>query len=203
MLRKLGWLLIAAPFFYYFGLIVGAATWPAYSHVTNYASELGMAEAPYPAIFNVSAILSGMALIASAVLLALKRTGFPGPRLWVVLAACAIALWGTANIMAGVFPIPDERHGAFGLGLAELFVPLFLLLAIRTVPDSRGIKLFLGVVLVVSIALMAIMFGVGELVTRANVGLWQRLNSLFSIGWVAVFGVWVLTRLGRREGSAA
>ena len=201
MLRTLGWLLIAVPIFYYFGLIVGAATHPDYSHVTNYASELGMAEAPYPAIFNVSAILSGMALLASAALMAVKRTGFPGPRLWVLLACLAIALWGTANIMAGIFPIPDERHGAFGLGLAELLVPLFLLLAIRTIPDARAIKLFLVVVLAVSVALMAIMFGVGELVTRANVGLWQRFNSLFSIGWLAVFGFWVLTRLARSENT--
>jgi hypothetical membrane protein len=38
--------LIAVPICYYFALIVGAATYPGYSHITRYASELGAADAP-------------------------------------------------------------------------------------------------------------------------------------------------------------
>ena len=40
--------LIAVPICYYFALIVGAATYPGYSHVTRYASELDAADSPYP-----------------------------------------------------------------------------------------------------------------------------------------------------------
>ena len=58
--------LFAIPAVYYFALIVGAATYPGYSHVTNYASELGAAGAPYPALFNVSIILAGAAAILAA-----------------------------------------------------------------------------------------------------------------------------------------
>lgn len=36
--------------------------------------------------------------------------------------------------------------------------------------------------------------GAAELVTRANVGLYQRLNSGVSIVWFAVFGLWLLRR---------
>ncbi len=43
--------LIAVPICYYLALIVGAATYPGYSHVTRYASELGAADAPWPAVF--------------------------------------------------------------------------------------------------------------------------------------------------------
>src|SRR5256885_12475767 len=53
--------LIAVPICYYFALIVGAATYPGYSHVTRYASELGAADAPYPALFNVPIIIGGVA----------------------------------------------------------------------------------------------------------------------------------------------
>ncbi len=67
MTRKLLlWALIAVPICYYFGLIVGAATYPGYSHITRYASELGAAGAPYPALFNVSIMIGGaLAVLAS------------------------------------------------------------------------------------------------------------------------------------------
>ena len=41
----LSWTLIAITALYYFGLFAGAATYPGYSHMTNYASELGAAAA--------------------------------------------------------------------------------------------------------------------------------------------------------------
>ena len=53
MRKVLAVALIAIPAFYYFALIVGAATYPGYSHVTNYASELGAADAPHPQLFNI------------------------------------------------------------------------------------------------------------------------------------------------------
>ena len=39
---------------------------------------------------------------------------------------------------------------------------------------------------VVSAALILVMFGVGGLVRRANVGLWQRAYSLSVIPWIGV-----------------
>lgn len=197
MLRIAGWLLIAVTCFYYFGLLIGAATYPGFSHVTRYASELGMAEAPYPAIFNISAMLCGLSAIGAAVLLPASLPRIGAARLWLVLAAIALVLWGIGTIMAGLFPIPDERHGGFGLGLGGPLIPLFLLLSIRRLADTGAIKIFLAVIVFASIAMFAIMFGVGHLVTSDNVGLWQRLNSVFSIGWFAVFGVWLLLRARR------
>lgn len=59
MRKPLALSLIAITILYYFGLFAGAATYPGYSHVTNYASELGAAEAPYPWLFNVSHVGGG------------------------------------------------------------------------------------------------------------------------------------------------
>lgn len=99
-------------------------------------------------------------------------------------------------VMGGVFPMPDERHGAFGLGLVAPLIPLFVLLALRPIPKTRGIRVVLGVVFAASVVMLAIMFGVGALVTRANVGLYQRLNSGVNIGWFAVLGFWCLRHDG-------
>ena len=93
--------------------------------------------------------------------------------------------------------MPDERHGAFGLGLVAPLIPLFVLLALGSVKAAGAMRLFLGLVFAGSVVMLAIMFGVGELVTQANVGLYQRLNSGISILWFAVFGLWLLTR-GRK-----
>jgi len=186
--------LIAVPVTYYFGLLVGAATYPGYSHVTRYASELGAAGAPYPALFNVSVIIGGIAALLGSIGLAGALRDLSGRKGWAIAAGVALALWGAAMVMGGMFPIPDDRHGGFGLGLAGPLVPLFTLLAVRSVPDSRGMKLFLGLIFVGSVILLAIMFGLGELVTRRNVGIWQRINSGFSIPWFAVLGYWLLRR---------
>jgi len=55
-------------------------------------------------------------------------------------------------------------------------------------------RLFLGFIFIGSVIVLAIMFGVGHLVTRGNVGIWQRINTGISIPWFAVLGVWLLKR---------
>ncbi len=191
MRRMLPWLLIAIPLLYYFALLVGAATYPGYSHVRNYASELGAAEAPYPAIFNVSIMLAGIAAVGAAALLPRGLAQLGGARIWSVLAAVGLGLWGAAMVMGGLFPMPNNLHGGFGLGLAGPLIPLFLMLALRSIPGTREMRWFLGLVFVASVVMLAIMLGLGGLVTRANVGLWQRANTFAGIPWLAVFGLWL------------
>jgi Protein of unknown function (DUF998) len=195
--------LIAVPILYYFALIVGAATYPGYSHATRYASELGAAEAPWPDLFNDSIVLGGIAALLGAVGLAGALRDHMGGRLWPLLAGIALALWGAGMVMGGWFPMPDDRHGGFGLGLAGPLVPLFTLLALRRVPGAGAMRGFLVFILVGQLVLLAIMFGVGELVTRANVGIWQRINSGFGIPWLAVLGIWLLNRDRGSGGTAA
>jgi len=186
--------LVAIPLLYYFALLVGAATYPGYSHMTNYASELGAAGAPYPALFNVSIMVVGAAALVAALFLPGALRDLGGNRLWSVLAAVGLALWGVSMVMGGMFPMPDDRHGGFGLGLAGPWIPLFLILALRRVEDARRMQLFLAAVFLASVVMLAIMFGVGQLVTRANVGLYQRLNTAASIPWFFVLGLWLLAR---------
>lgn len=186
--------LIAIPALYCFGLLVGAASYPGYSHMTNYASELGAAGAPYPWLFNTSIILVGAAAILAGWALPGAFADLRAKRGWTMAAAIMLGLWGVSMVMGGLYPMPDERHGAFGLGLVAPLVPLFMLLALRPVEGSRGMRSFLAIVFAASVVMLAIMFGVGGLVTRANVGLYQRLNSSAGIPWFAVVGIWLLLR---------
>ncbi len=177
---------IAVPILYLFALLAGAASYPGYSHVTQYASELGGPGAPLPWIFNSGIIAAGLAALAAGpgFFLALRRLG--GGRIPATLSGLAISLWGVAMVLGGSFPMPDERHGGFGLGLGLQVAPLLVLWGLRRAPRFERLRFFLLVVFLSMTTLFAVMMGVGGLVTRANVGLWQRGNALVSIPWIGV-----------------
>jgi hypothetical membrane protein len=194
--------LIVTPASYCFALFAGAATYPGYDHMTRYASELGAADAPMPIIFNASIMAGGVFAILGAVGLFLTLRELTARSVWAFLASFALALWGVAMVMGGMFPMPNELHGGFGLGFAGPLVPLFTLLALWRLRNAVGMKLFLALIFVGSVVLLAIMMGVGGLVRLDNVGAWQRANSGVSIPWLAVLGAWLLLRLSRRSGEA-
>jgi hypothetical protein len=184
---------VLVPVLYYTALLVTPLFWPGYSHVRQYASELGSADSPRPELFNFTIVAAGVAAMLASVglCLALKRVG--GRALPSALAGLALFLWGVSFVMGGLFPMPDPRHGGFGLGLAMHVVPLFMLWALAGTPAPR-LKWFLVAVFVVSGALIAVMFGVGGLVRRANVGLWQRAYSFSAIPWIGVVSAALMRR---------
>jgi glucans biosynthesis protein C len=192
---------VTVPVFYYTALVGTSLFWPGYSHVTQYASELGSAASPRPWLFNGLIIAAGAAAMLASVgfFVALKHLGGTLPAF---LAGLAVFLWGVSFVMGGSFPMPDPRHGAFGLALAMHLAPPFMLWALAGKPMPR-VKLFLVLVFVVSGALILIMFDVGglHLVRRANVGLWQRAYSLSAIPWIGIVA-WVLLRV-RSTGLSA
>lgn len=185
---------VAVPVLYFGVMLVAASTWPGYSHVTQYVSELGGPDAKHPAIFNVGIVVMGAVCTLSAwgIFGAARRVG--GRSLMSALAATCIALFGVAMMMGGLFPMPNPLHGGFGLGFAMVLAPLFLALAL----GGRGgalTVLLLGS-FAFMIATMAVMMGVGHIVTRANVGLWQRLNALAMFPWLGVTGLALARRIG-------
>lgn len=193
MKQKLLWGLLLVPVFYYVGLIGGALLWPGYSHASQYASELGSAAAPYPAFFNINAILCGLSALVGGVGLSHALNRLSGKRGWSIAAGISISLWGVSVIVAGFYPMPHELHGAYGLGIAGQFTSLFALLALRNVEGLAGLKVFLGIIFVASLSMFLIMMGVAGPLRRANIGIWQRVNSGLGIPYLAVLG-WVLLR---------
>ena len=61
-----------------------------------------------------------------------------------------------------------------------------MLAALLRVRGHNGLKLFLGLTFVAVNALLAVMFGVGDLVDGSNVGLWQRAYGLAMYPWIGV-----------------
>ena len=199
---KLLWGLILAPFFYYIGLFGCAMLWPGYSHVTQYASELGSAASPCPTLFNGNVILCGLAALIGGFGLSHVLAEFSGLRGWATAAGVSISLWGIAIVIGGLYPMPDERHGAFGLAIVGQLTPLFTLVALRKVEGVAALKAFLAFIFLASLAMFAIMMGVGELVTRANVGIWQRTYGALSIPYLAILG-WLLMQRAARPAVGA
>lgn len=185
---------VAVPFLYYGTMLLASALYPGYSHATQYASELGSASATWPAVFNTGAILGGIAGILGGigVFRALRELG----RGRVVPGLVALAIIGQAIgfVFAGVFPMPDERHGGFGIGILGMLGPAFAAFALRGAPRGlRWVAPLLVFNALAMIAMFAVMMGVGELVTSGNVGIVQRINSLTNMPWVGLVG-WALLR---------
>jgi hypothetical protein len=122
-----------------------------------------------------------------------------GRRGLATVAAVCLALFGVSMVMGGMFPMPDERHGAYGLAFAMVPAPLIMALAIANQPRWKGLAAFLVVSFVLMSVLLGVMMGVGGLVTRANVGLWQRANALTMFPWIGI-AAWQLDRGLARQG---
>ena len=184
---------IAVPLIYFGNLILTPLSYPGYNHVTQYASELGGPDAPRPYIFNTAILLLGVAglLAAAGYFLGLRR--LTGKTFLPALLGLILLLFGVSMVMGGMFPMPDERHGGFGLGMGVHLGPLLLALALRKRPNLRGLRVYLMITTVLMIVFFAIMMGVGQLVTRANVGLFQRLYALNLFPWIGI-GAWFVKR---------
>ena len=177
---------VLVPFLYYGTLIGSSLTYPGYSHVRQYASELGSSSARYPQLFNAGIILTGLAVLASlpgfrGALRALNANMAAG---WLVLIA--LAAFGIGTLMGGLFPMPDPRHAGFGLGFAAHLAPALLAVALWRAPASQRLMVFLIATFVASLVLFAIMMGVGSFVRRANVGVFQRIYGLTIIPWIGI-----------------
>lgn len=177
---------IALPFLY-FGTVFGSALFfPGYSHVTQYASELGSAAARYPAIFNTGIVLTGLAAAVASFGFFFAVRRLKGKSLLAALIGLSLLLMSFSTLMGGLFPMPDPRHGGYGAGMAFHLMPLLLPIALWKRRNLRGLNIFLLVMFLVMVSFFAIMMGVGGMVTRANVGVFQRLYALTTFPWVGI-----------------
>jgi hypothetical membrane protein len=189
------WAGIAAPVLYFGNLLFSALFYPGYSHLTQFASELGGPDAPHPAIFNAGAMATGVVTMLAGFGLLLALTRLMGNIGMAGLTGLAVTLFGVSSVLAGWFPMPDERHNAFYLGLAVYTGPLLAALALLRRKEWRTLVLFLLVNGVLMLAPLTVMVGVGGLVTPANVGLWQRFQALTAFPWLGVTSYFLLRAL--------
>jgi glucan biosynthesis protein C len=179
---------MAVPFLYLGTLLLSAHFYPGYSHVRQAASELGAPGSPRPEIFNVGFVVLGVAILIGAIgyFRALQRLGTH--KTWSWATASVLAGFAVACAMAGIFPFPDARHAGRELGLIIFFAPVLLAVALRTRREARLLILYSIASALLLIITIAMMMGVGGLVTSANDGLAQRVTALAVYPWIGVAG---------------
>lgn len=189
---------MGVPLFYFGAMFAGAWLYPGYSHARQMVSELGMAQASGRTVFTAGILLASLSAVAAGwgFFRALQDRRRP------VLGAMTglfVAIFGAAFVLGAVFPLPDPRHAAYGMGLAVHLAPLFLLAAVWRDPGLRALNGYVAVSAVLGLVLLAVMFGMGGVATEDNFGLIQRVYALAAFPWIGVAAY----RLAWRETVAA
>jgi hypothetical membrane protein len=170
---------IAVPILYYGVQLASAPFFPDFSFLGTTASELGSDLSTRPWIFNAGAILTGIAAFTAAVgfLGALRSLRTNLILAWLV--SIAIAITGLSSLWAGVFPMPDPRHGGHpSLLFAMLALPFVLALALWQLGASRPLKAYLIATMALLLVLFPFMSGMTGLDTHTYQGLLQRVFAL-------------------------
>src|SRR5262249_10822442 len=157
----------AAPFF------------PDFSVLGTTASELGSDRSTRPWILNVGAILTGIAALVGSIglLRALRRLGAHPIVAW--LALLLVAGTRLVSLWAGIFPMPDPRHGGHpSLLIAMLAVPFVLSFALWRLGVSRAIKAYLVATIVMLLVMLPIMTRMIALDMHSYGGVLQRIFAL-------------------------
>jgi hypothetical membrane protein len=169
---------IVVPILYFGTQLLAAPFFPQYSFLSMVASVLGSDLAPYPAIFNTGAMLTGIATIIASVgfFLALQQLD---THPWLAgLASLAVLLNGLGSLWAGFFPLPDPRHGSNPFAVGIFLFPILFTFAIWKLSDAAAIKTYLMITNLLFIALIPIMSGASGINTQGYQGLLQRLTAL-------------------------
>jgi len=121
---------IAMPLIYFGTQLIAAPFYPGYSFVQDTASMLGTATSRQPWIFNLGAVLTGVAgLIGAFGLFRALRT-VTWTALALLVGLCVVAS-GVLSLKAGIFPAPDPRHASWQFLLfPTLAAPVLLLIAL-------------------------------------------------------------------------
>jgi hypothetical membrane protein len=186
---------VAVPAIYFGVQLLAAPFYPGYSFNLQAASMLGSNYSQYPMIFNIGAILTGVAALigAGGIAAALRRRGV-AVALCGVIALC-VAVLGVTSIKAGLFPLPDPRHSSWqALTVFLLGMPVLFLAALWKQRDARAMKVYLGI----SIAAMFLLIPLLSEAVRIpglGGGTIQRMFAATIFVPVAVMG-WFLGRRG-------
>ena len=165
---------IAMPFLYFSSQFVAALLFPGYNFLSQSASQLGSDLARYPSVFNIGAILTGSAtLIASwGFLRGLKRFGTPRTLTWITAATIAVS--ALMHVWAGVFPMPNPRHGQNPFQIATVALPILIGASVW-----KGVRAPVKLYFVATVlALAALMADLVPLDRQVYDGLFQRLLAL-------------------------
>lgn len=158
----------ASPVLYFGAQLVCGLMTDGYSFMRDAASDLGTLDRPNHAVFNVAALATGGCLLSGGVGLLLTCLR-PVPRRagTVVVGVCCLSA-GAAAVAAGIYPLPDARHGGGAIGAGMFVAPFAVAFALR---DRARLRPVLGLSIAVFVVGGAILAGGNP----AIAGLGQRL----------------------------
>lgn len=183
---------IGVPLFWWSTQLAGIARNPSFDIATQQPSELGCCDAQSPMIANVGFLATGICALLAGVGLSLGLRQLGGNIVLAALAGLGMVLFGVAMTMSRLFPLPNPLHYGFGLFPAGLLAPLFGGLAFKGGGTARWIVLL---VFVLSAVVVALMMGVGGVVTEGNLGWFSRGVALTAFPAMALLCWAVRARL--------
>lgn len=147
---------ILVPVFYFGAQLAAAPFYPGYSFAQDTASMLGTTSSRHPWIFNLGAILTGLAGLVGAFGLFRALRAVTWTTLAALVAFCVVVN-GVLSLKAGLFPMPDPRHASWQfLMFPILIAPLLLLIALWS--KGRVIRTYLLCNLFALLATLPFMF---------------------------------------------
>ncbi len=162
-------------------IIILGSLYPNYSHVQQFISELGMDNAPHSFAFSLIVIINGIFLTTSSLGIYKSIASITQKRLLAGFSSLGITLLGVTFIFSGIFPLPDDRHEAYGIGLFFLTTPIFMAWSIKDIKSQNMFKYFqFGAF----IALIVVMLAVVLFGETGNQGLNQRIFVSCTYCWL-------------------
>ena len=190
--RILLWLGICIPFIYFINLIVLAALYPGYSHMSNWVSDLGRIEAPHHKIFNLVIFLSGILYLLTGLGFFYSVNRITGRKVQAIFIGVFIAVFGINYFFGAFYPLPDPRHGGYGIGLLHFFSPLLLAWAFWRLPDSRVFTIFQLLYFILILIFTVIPLEVWGVFNETNLGIFQRIQSVIIFAWFVYSCYWLI-----------
>lgn len=190
--QKLLGLGICIPFVWFSTVIILGSLNPAYSYMSNWASDLGRIEAPHHVIFNSIIIFSGFLFLLTGVGLYYSVTHITGRNVLAVIIGSFVAIFGVNYFIAALFPLPDPLHSGYSIGMVMFNVPLLFIWAFCRIKGSRSFKIIQLFFYILILLINLILMGVGGLANDMNKGLFQRIQALILYSWLAYSCYWLI-----------
>lgn len=182
--------LIAAglvPIFYFGAQLAAWPFFPGYSFSRDAASLLGTANSLHPWVFNLGAILTGVAGLLGA--LGMFRA-FRGKTSFLIAGLIGISVFvtGVMSVKAGLFPMPDPRHGSWAsLSFLTIAGPVLFFLGLWGRPGSAAVRVYLAASVLLILFLLPFLMGrfTSEMLQPGTLQRLLAFASFFPIGVVA------------------
>jgi hypothetical membrane protein len=122
---------VASPVLYFGAQLICGLLTDGYSFMREAASDLGTSDRRYHRLFNSAALATGCSLVCGGIgLLLISRRPIRSRAATVVVALCCLSA-GAAAVTAGLYPLPDDRHGGGPIGAGMFVAPFAVAVALR------------------------------------------------------------------------